>query len=131
MCSVPIPLLVSVIPAGVVRQHLLKRGDGVPLIVALDLAANNYDPSGVVHRYLRPAVQVKDRVVRVAADLGDENRGAFEVALQLDCVHGESPFKGCLPSGVRVFTGQSSTMDAGSTEASKRQFGDRQCVSMQ
>ena len=85
-------LLVGVIPASVVRQDLLKCGDGVPLVIALDLAANNYDPSGVVDRYLRPAVQVEDRVVRVAADLGDEDRGAFEVALQLDCVHGESPF---------------------------------------
>lgn len=93
-------LLEGVIPASVVRQDLFKRRDGVPLVVALDLAANHYDPSGVVDRYLRPAVQVKDCVVRVAADLGDEDRGAFEVALQLDCVHRESPFKGCLPSGV-------------------------------
>ncbi len=94
-------LLVGVIPASVERQDLLKCGDGVPLVIALDLAANHYNPGGVVDRYLCPAVQVKDRVVGVVADLGDKDRGAFEVTLQLDCIHGESPFKGCLPSGVR------------------------------
>lgn len=101
MCCVPIPLLVGVIPAGVVRQHLLKRGNGVPLVIALDLAANHNHSGRMVDRHLRAAVQVEDGVVRVATNPGDEDRCPLEVALQLDGVHGESPFKVVVPDGAQ------------------------------